>query len=69
MTVNKPPPSCPFAVLSGLALSPDMAVTLGLDWALPSLNFATASEEELRAELARRVGKRTQVGGNAGGLD
>ncbi|GFR50082.1 hypothetical protein Agub_g12226, partial [Astrephomene gubernaculifera] len=77
-------------VLASLSLAPDLAVALGLDWALPASASASsgaaggrgggggvggggavpplsspgalagASEQELRAELARRVGERTQ---------
>ncbi|GIL52407.1 hypothetical protein Vafri_8290 [Volvox africanus] len=46
--------------MSNLALAPDLAVALGLNWAVPSLDFSTATDQELRAELAKRVSTRTE---------
>ncbi len=60
------PPHAWLAVLSGLALDPSLAVALGLDWAVPSMDLAAASDQELRTELAKRVATRTQVGSTAG---
>ncbi|KXZ43876.1 hypothetical protein GPECTOR_78g64 [Gonium pectorale] len=61
VSVGELPPGVDLdAVLSGISLDPGLAVALGLDWALPSLDLATASEQQLRQELAKRVSTRTQ---------
>ncbi len=52
-------------MLSGLAAAPELAVALGLDWALPSTDLSAATDRQLRAELAKRVSARAQVGRGA----
>ncbi|GIL86379.1 hypothetical protein Vretimale_11678 [Volvox reticuliferus] len=61
VSVGELPPGVDLdTVMSHLALSPDLAVALGLDWAIPSLDFTTATDQELRAELSKRVSARTE---------